>query len=101
MGYRTPSGVHPLPGFLRSTQTTQADEHDGDRAETAIDIAAVLPADEQPPEVAAPREAAFHFVPTAILLAACDDGASPLGPPLRRAPLGRDAHPHPTPTQCG
>jgi site-specific DNA recombinase len=34
----------------------------------------------------------LHLIPASILLFVCHHGASPLGPPLRRAALGRDAH---------
>src|SRR5262249_24575187 len=89
---RPPSSLFPPTRLLDSTQAAQADDHDGDREEARIHRAVMLPADEQPPDVAEPREAPFHLIPTSILLHARDDGASPLGSPPRWAPLGRDAH---------
>src|SRR5262249_2542722 len=70
----------------------QADEQHGHREETLVDTAQVLPADEQPPEVAQPGEAALDFVALAILCSPGQHGASALGSPAGRSSLGRDTH---------
>src|SRR5262245_12572839 len=78
---------------------TQAHEHHCDGEEAPIHLDQMVPADEQPPVGAQPREAAFHFVPELIIVFSRYQWASPLGLPLRRTSLGRNAHADTTASQ--
>jgi hypothetical protein len=44
-------------------QATHAQHHDRDSEEAALDAEEVLPADQEPPEVAKSGEAPFHLIP--------------------------------------
>jgi hypothetical protein len=62
------------------------------RKEAAIDVDKILPANQQPTEVAQPREAALHRIPLPVVVLTRDDRASPLGLLVVQVSLRWDAH---------
>src|SRR5260370_13513980 len=82
-------GAHPL---WQRADPTEADQQHGHREETLIAPAVVFPAHEQPPEIAERGEATLHFVGLPIIFLTRDEWTSPLGLPVLRASLRRNAH---------